>query len=96
MNHTAPEGTNKNEIEVISYSTIQVYLDIALKRFLALLHSNRKKNIVDRGNRVFEDMELKNIYVIAYSLNCCCVSRINGALDTDLELGSISFHIISL
>lgn len=37
MNHTAPEGTNKNEIEVISYSTI------ALKRFLALLHSNRKK-----------------------------------------------------
>lgn len=43
MNHTAPEGTNKNEIEVISYSTIQVYLDIALKRFLALLHSNRKK-----------------------------------------------------
>lgn len=44
MNHTAPEGTNKNEIEVISYSTIQVYLDTALKRFLALLHSNRKKN----------------------------------------------------
>lgn len=44
MNHTAPEGTNKNEIEVISYYTIQVYLDIALKRFLALLHSNRKKN----------------------------------------------------
>lgn len=44
MNHTAPEGTNKNEIEVISYSTIQVYLNIALKRFLALLHSNRKKN----------------------------------------------------
>lgn len=43
MNHTAPEGTNKNEIEVISYYTIQVYLDIALKRFLALLHSNRKK-----------------------------------------------------